>query len=482
MSAVVMPCPLWQPTGVRPGRSGSRCTSLRGLSAALLILAHGTFVYAADCAAKPFRFEEDCRALAGTPLQGLDRLRYVPITASGDWWLQFGGEYRFRTEYLDRPNYGIGPIPDYTAHSHRWLGHALLRSRSGVLVFLELGVAAERGRRPFERSFDRSALDMTQGFFEIPAEFQRWRAALRLGRQEIDSHGNRLLSTRDVSNLRRTFDLARVALTDDTHEISAFAGRPVVNFPGAFDDHWSVSEKFSGVMGEWRPGSKPMASSDFFFFDRSLVLGQSPVSTIHERRRTLGLRTSLQLDDWDGAYQAAWQWGDFGHRSIRAYGLAGEMGYTWRQVGGAPRAGVSFGWASGDADPARGPVGTFDVQYPNLSYFTDAPLSYPGNTADIRPTLGWSPVKTLKAQVGADAIFRIHREDAVYAPPGIPLIPAGRGQAGQVVTLADARLVWTPLPHWEVIGSGVYGFRGDVLREAGGHDAKYLLLQITFRL
>jgi len=437
---------------------------------------------AVGCPPKPFRYEEDCSTLSGEPLTGLERLRYLPITSAGDWWLQLGGEYRFRTEYLDRPNYAIGPSPKYTALGHRWLGHALARSSLGAVFFLELGVAAEHGRRPFERSFDKSALDITQGFFELPAQFHRWRASLRLGRQEIDSHGNRLVSPRDVSNLRRTFDVARIALADTTHELSALKGRPVVNFPGAFDDHWSTTESFSGVMGEWRAVAPYVPSSDFFYFDRSLDLHPTPLSRVHERRRTFGLRTTLLLDDWDGAYQASWQWGERSARGIKAYGIAGEMGYTWRQIWGTPRAGATFGWASGDQDPARGAVGTFDVMYPNLSYFTDAPLSYPGNTTDVRPTVSWSPVRSLKAQVGADAIFRITREDAVYAPPGIPLIPGGRGHAGNVATLADTRVVWTPIPRLEVLGSAVYAFRGDVIREAGGRDAKYLLLQITARL
>ncbi|HEY0800101.1 MAG TPA: alginate export family protein [Steroidobacteraceae bacterium] len=435
------------------------------------------------CPPKAFRFEEDCSDLRGHTLTGLDSLRYVSLDADGDWWLQFGGQYRFRLEHLDEPNYGVGGIPGYTAEGNRILGSALLRSSAGFMLFAELGVATERGRKPVERSFDRSALDLTQGFVELPADLGEWRAALRLGRQELDSEGNRLLSAREVSNLRRTFDMALGSMRDATHEIEVFSGRPVINFRGAFDDHWSTSESLNGVMGTWRPiDVAPISSAGFFYFDRSLNRLVSPADSVRERRRTFGLRSNLEISQWDGAAQASWQWGSQGERNIRAYGIAGELGRTWMTAIGRARAGISFGWASGDAAPERGAVGRFDVLYPSLDYFTDAPLSYPGNTTDIRPTLRWWPVPAVSVQGGADRIWRIDRADAVLAPPGVPLIAPGQGSGGRIVTLVDLRATWHFLPCWELLASVVRGNPGPVLDPAGARDATFLLFQLTGKI
>lgn len=54
------------------------------------------------CAPKLYRWQEDCRGLAerGTPPQGLDSLRYLPLTDTGSAWLTLGGEYRLKVESL----------------------------------------------------------------------------------------------------------------------------------------------------------------------------------------------------------------------------------------------------------------------------------------------------------------------------------------------------------------------------------------------
>src|ERR1700733_1890595 len=92
----------------RPSRTSSMTVTTGGLALALMVAGGGALVDTptrTGCSPKPFRFEEDCGAMAGTAPQGLDRLRYMPLTSSGDWWLQLGSEYRFRTEYMDRLNY-----------------------------------------------------------------------------------------------------------------------------------------------------------------------------------------------------------------------------------------------------------------------------------------------------------------------------------------------------------------------------------------
>ncbi len=435
------------------------------------------------CAPKVLRFEEDCRNLRDKTQSGVDRLRYLPLDPNGDWWLQFAGQYRYRVENLDEPNYGLNHVAGYTAHGHRLLASAFLQSTGGFGVFVELGAATEHGRRPVERAFDRSAVDVTQAFVDLPAHVGSWTAGLRLGRQELDSEGNRLLALRDVSNLRRTFDMALASLRDDTRELEVFSGRPVVNFPGAFDDHWSTTETLSGAMGTWRtPRRSAPSSIGFFFLDRNVPRRLTSQETVEERRRTFGLRATVNKGGWSGATQASWQWGTQRERNIRAYGIAGELAYTWLPTYGAPRAGVSVGYASGDAAPARGPAGTFDVLYPNLDYFTDAPLSYPGNTSDIRPTLRWAPWPGVSLQAGADWIFRIDRSDAVLAPPGVTLVPGGVGPGGHVVTLTDVRATWHLLRYWDVVVSAVHGAPGHVLDAEHAKEANFFLFQVTGKI
>ena len=56
-----------------------------------------------------FRWEEDCSKLRSesAPLSALDRLRFIPLNRAGSVWLTLGAQYRFKTEYLDEPDYGL---------------------------------------------------------------------------------------------------------------------------------------------------------------------------------------------------------------------------------------------------------------------------------------------------------------------------------------------------------------------------------------
>ena len=76
---------------------------------------------------------------------------------------------------------------------------------------------------------------------------------LRVGRQELDSGGNRLISVREAGNLRLAFDMAHLESQFAGFDWVAFYGRPVLNQAGAFDDDGSRTERFFGgcVQRRW---------------------------------------------------------------------------------------------------------------------------------------------------------------------------------------------------------------------------------------
>lgn len=425
------------------------------------------------CAVKPFRWMEDCQSWRAHPalLHGLERLRYLPLTRSGSVWLTLGGEYRLRTEYLDAPDYGLGHGEEaYSAIGERFLGHADLRSSTGFRVFAQLSAASDTGRKPAERPFDRTRPDIAQAFFDVPLPHD---AVLRVGRQELDAGGNRLLSTREAANLRLAFDMAHLAMTVAGFDAVAFYGRPVLNRPGAFDDRGNPSEKFLGGWLQHRLGedsSAPLLNLFFFERDRARAVYQQGVAS--DDRRTVGMRLSANDPSWDYALQAARQYGRFGATSINAFGFAGDIGWhaPWP---GRPRIATSFGYASGDHQPGDRTLGTFDVLYPNLGYFTDAPVYYPGNTLDAQPNITYALSSSLTARAGADVILRVSKLDAIYGPPGVPVLP-GRGTGpSYVTTLAYLRADWRASQNVLLSLSYVHGDAGALIRSAGGHPVNY---------
>lgn len=435
---------------------------------------------AADsCAIRQFRWEEDCSSLRGRVLRGLDELRYLPLNDAGSVWLTFGGEYRIKTENLDAPDFGIRASDKaFTAFGQRWLASTDLRSHSGWRVFVQLSAAAEAGRKPIERPFDHSHVDLAQGFLDLPLPVFN-STVLRVGRQELDAGGNRLISTREAANLRLAFDMAHLESTLGNISIVGFYGRPVLNRRNSFDDRRHPGEIF---YGGWMSAPLSGAASTLRLFflsrDRSNAVYEQGVAFDH--RRTLGTRFSGTKAAWDFGVQTAYQYGTFGSAHIAASGAAGDVGWH-PQVWGQPRAGISFGVASGDSRKADKTLGTFDVLYPNLGYFTDAPVYYPGNTADFQPNISVNVVRTLSVRGGADLVFRVSRRDAVFGPPGLPLITGTGAGPFFVATLAYLRADWTLNPHVQVSISGVHGFTGALVRAAGGRDFSYGALTLDLK-
>jgi hypothetical protein len=276
--------------------------------------------------------------------------------------------------------------------------------------------------------------------------------------------------------------MARLAANVAGFDAVAFYGRPVLNRRGSFDDRGNPSEKLFGGWLQRRLGSDPAAPLlNLFFFERDRARAIYEQAIASDNRRTIGMRLSGIDPSWDYAIQIARQYGTFGISTINAFGAAGDLGWhaPWP---GRPRLGASFGYASGDRRSGDHTLGTFDVLYPNLGYFSDAPVYYPGNTADAQPNVIFAVTPSLSARAGADVIFRISKRDAVYGPPGIPVLP-GRGTGpAYVTTLAYLRADWIVSPAATLSASYVHGDAGELIRAAGGHPVNYVGVTLDFHL
>jgi len=401
-------------------------------------------------------------------------------TAEGS---DFGGEYRLRVESLDEPTFGLRDVENYTAIGQRLFVHADLAGASGPRLFTQLSLAREHGREPRARPFDRSRIDIAQLFADWRLTSNAGVLLLRLGRQELDLYGNRLVSVREGANLRRAFDLAFASYVHEHVLISTFVGRPVRNREGVFDDEGDRHERFAG-------GSLAFSAAEadetkylgLFYFDRDRELASYADASGHERRHTFGVRFASRGSRYDAALQAAYQFGEIDSQPIRAYAVAGDFGMRQGSWPLQPRLGVSFGSASGDRAIGDRRLGTFDVIYPNLGYFTDAPLIYPGNTRDVQPNVTAHLSAAATLQTGCDFIFRNERDDAIYDQPGIALVQRDQVDGARAATLCYVKARWQPARWIELTTSFVHGRADTVLRAAGARSADYWLAQVGLRM
>jgi hypothetical protein len=430
---------------------------------------------AQECRPEPIRWQDDCSGLAGVELHGLDRLRYAPFGANGDVWMSLGGEGRMRVESVRNADFGIAGGPPYLQVSRRLQLHADVHSAAGPRAFAQLTMAEENGRRPGPRAQDQAELDLAQLFVDLPATVGEVDLLARLGRQEIDLSGNRLVTTRDGVNIRRTFNGAMLDAQWAGMRLSTFRLRPTEILRGAFDDRPRDTELFSGASLDLpRVGA---GVTTLFLFDRQRPDARLLEASGEERRWTAGIRWAGQASGWDAYAQVARQWGQIGGRPIRAVGGWSNANYTFSGAH-KPRIGATFAFASGDKRQGDGRVETFDPIYPSNYGLSDASLIYQSNFVALAGE-GSAHFGRVELAAAGYAIGRYSTGDAVYAG-GRPIAgSAGGGQPTAWLLQASARLAVRR--RVELYGSVVRAVAGDGLTHAGGKDATYGRLQLTAR-
>jgi len=472
-----------------PGRLFRRALgTLAGLAIALTLGAagqahaqlradEGPLARTPACPTRPYRWQEDCRSLAGHELGGLDAWRYRPLTADGDVWLTLGGEARVRMDLLHDADFGIGGAPAYTEVAGRLLAHADLRSRAGPRAFIQLAVVQQTGRRPNVRPQDESAIDVAQAFVDAPLKVGDATITARVGRQEIDLSGNRLVASRDGVTLRRAFEGAKVDVVLGGAKLAILSVRPMDLRDDPFADRADRTERFNAVALDLPPALSPGGGLlNLYFLDRDRSDARWLRAQGNERRYSFGVRYVGQAGGWRIETQATGQTGRVAGKPIRAYGAALSLDREF-----APDRPVAIGFdlvaASGDKAGTRR-IETFDPVYPNNFGLSDAPLFFQTNYV-----FGGGSLSTRWAgavwTAGANLLVRHSTSDAVYAS-GRP-IPAAFGTERLTSLLSQVSVRRPIARNYEVYASLVQAQALGALRGAGGRTALYSRVQFTAR-
>lgn len=433
------------------------------------------------------RFLEDCHALgelqADAPeRQGLQALRYVPISDYADSFVTLGGELRIRRERFDAQRFGLMGGPAFSANEGRLNVHADVHMRS-FRVFTQLNVATQSGW-PVARPADQSAMDLAQAFVQwgLNADQISNASFVRFGRQEIALSPNRLIGVNEATNLRRTFDGALAQVTSNGMIATAFLTRPVANKPGAFDDHSDTTQKFNGLNLHATPATSwGLQSLDGFLFRRERANAVFQNAHGSEIRDTYGIRAGGSIAPLEVLLQVDWQRGHVGPKAIAAH--AATLDLTWRMadVVWSPQLAFSAGWAEGDRHPSAATIRTFDTLYPNLAYGTDAGYFFPGNSQDASISVTVKPTVPLSVQFGIFGYWRLSRSDAIYQPPGFVLLPGNGSGSNHIATLPFIKAAYQLDRYSELSLSLVRLSAGPALVDAGGKSANYGLMQWQFR-
>ena len=428
-----------------------------------------------------YRWMEDYSDLDEVLRPGrLAKLKHFPLRKrrSPAFFGTLGGDYRVRVESSDTARFGLTPQAGRsTTVLHR--AQVLLDLQWGkrARTFLQLSGFEESGRPSGPLSVDESEIDWAQAFVDL-----RFGGGLfRIGRQEVELGGEKLVGVRDGPNQRRSFDAFRwSANTPNNGRLSAIVGREIVPRDSAFRDSSSAGTELWGLFAEgvWSSGAR---TTDLIYFgiDRPTAVFQQ--ATAHERRHTLAARLQGTGEPWSWEYLALFQFGEFGDSDLSAWSIVTENYIKLRQHPGRPRLGLRANIASGDRDPEDAELTTFDTPFVNPAYLTQAAVYMPRNLYEVQLLAEFEAGSHGSVQTRANFLWRHSVHDAVYASPGIILVDASQSSAREVGQVYDLGVSFQLSPYLTVQAAYAYLAAGAAIREAGGKDMEFSYVSLSTR-
>lgn len=438
--------------------------------------------------------DEDFSYLANPLMRGhdwLDPLKYIPLGHGENWYLTIGGEMRQWFEDYRNENWGAAPNPpDHPVENNAYLkqrymlsGDFHLGNRFRVFGELQSGFVNFRsgGPRPI---VDKDNLDVNQAFVDVNLgldDQEKPTVTLRAGRQELHYGSGRLVSIREVPNVRASFDGLRLIVNTRKWRIDTFAVKPVFTQPGFFDDKTDHTQTFWGVYATGPVRSLPF-TLDVYYLGLMRKLGVFNQGAGPETRQTLGARIwkggipFMVGRGWDYDVEYAGQFGTIGPSftfqggvlpkgNIRAWTVSTQTGYTFNEVKMQPRIAINTGITSGDKDPRNPDLQTFFTPYPNGRFFGVIQENGPLNIAGFRPSVTIQLPHRMAFTADSYFFWRESTNDAFYNVPGFPLRPGNFSNARYVGTQPGMELYIPVTKHVTADLNYAYFATGQFLHE-----------------
>lgn len=404
------------------------------------------------------RAEEDYRFLRSlTPeLSGTwAKLKYIPLGENTS--LSVGGDWRTEFQLL-RNEQWVADNND-KALFQRFMLHTDWRLGERWRIFAQLKSAHTIGRNgpPFFLNVDR--LDWHQLFlaFEMGEN-----STIEIGRRELLYGSRRLISVREGTNVRQSFDGARWIWQRGAHRLDFLAYAYNPQQIGVFDNSINTDQLLWGIYYV-RKGASGMHFDAYYLG----VKNESPrfeAGTEQELRHSLGVRHWGQLGQFRYNNEAIVQVGRQASRDIWAWTLSTELSYQLEgRLQLAP--GLKAEIISGDKNAADGRLQTFNALYPRGGYFGLLAVIGPANLIDLHPSISLQPAAEWSLNVDWDVFWRHQRGDGLYFPSGRLNVAGSASPARFIGHQAGVQLGRTISRFLEVEASYFYFFAGPFLED-----------------
>jgi len=421
------------------------------------------------------RWQEDWSALADptSRTEPLDALKYIPLSDDGSAYLSFGANARERVEYLDAALFGVAERKSNTYLLDRLEVNAELRV-DGWQAFVQLEDEQAPGKISVGPA-DADMFDLEQAFISHVANIGDGVLKVRVGRQEMAFDLERFVSTRDGPNVRQAFDALWGDYELGDWRVISFASHPTqYRDNAAFDDYSARNLILDGFRIERRgigPGNLAV-----YYLRYQNDTAHFAGATGREGLNAVDIHYNASIGGASLDGEVMGQQGTIAGRPVLAWAFGGKLGYAFAGLTWKPSPYLQIDAASGNMSK-NGTFGTFNPLFPNGSYFSLASLTSYANLIHVKPAIIAEPTKTLTLQAALGLQWRETTNDAVYTIP-TQAVPntAGHGHlwsAAYLQLIASQRINEHVTVSLETTRYQV----GATIREAGGHDAIYAMVQ-----
>lgn len=334
---------------------------------------------------------------------------------------------------------------------------------------------------------DQNPADFQNLFIDVKlAELNDYPVYARIGRQEVLLGSQRLISTLDWANTRRTFDGARVFRQGEKFDVDLFWLQPVVPNPQG----WSSvnnNQNFAGIWTTYRPKKGTFLDLYYLFLDNAAPQTQQGIVRSPYNVHTLGTRYAGDQNNFLWDVELALQLGERGQENIIAGMATVGGGYNFACAPMNPTVWLYYDYASGDHSPNSGSFNTFNQLFPFGHYYFGW-LDQVGrqNIHDLNAHLYLYPVNWMLVQFQYHHFWLDSSTDALYNAAGNAIRRSATGAAGNNVgDEIDLILNFHISKHSDILTGYSKLFGGEFLQQTRGRNGStnsdFYYLQYSYR-
>ncbi|MBX9894438.1 MAG: alginate export family protein [Nitrosomonas sp.] len=409
------------------------------------------------------------------------------IRFAEDWLLSFGGSFWYRYTHETDSRLNAGDVNN-DFHLLRTRFHADLWYRDRVRLFAELLDARAFSSELPPLGTDRNHADILNMFTDIKlANIDNGPVYVRVGRQELLYGSQRLISTLDWVNTRRTFQGVKFFWRNPQWDLDAFWVRPMITEKGNVDN-WDTQQNFFGLWATNKP--KPGHAIDLYFLslinDRNITAANLLTGNIlgaNADTHTLGGRLVGNVDNFLYEIEGMYQFGRRSGLDVSAFAAATGIGYRF-PLPMNPQGWIRYDFASGDSRHTDGRSNTFNQLFPFGHYYMGF-LDRVGrqNIHDFNAQFTMHPMPWITFITQYHRFYLANNRDFLYNAAGLATLRDVTGQSGSHVgDELDFRLNLHVSRHQDVLLGYSKLWSGTFLeRQRPGTDPDLFYIQYNIR-